>query len=476
MNTNTTQEGSAADELILPTSQTTESGDEQGSITIDEDISEQEEQGNEGGRNTENIPTNTGPTVGICTDDNLRLLMELAQAAGEEAARQTTEMTKVDTVPGTALPRVPITFTDQRHQAQVTIYPEEPKNSERNQISVRNNLIPGPEQEQPLNYAVQRVIQESFNQVTSVTSSSKEQGDEALGKEDGIRKAAPPNMRTRRVRPYPDIVQKVMTESHIGRSVTDKGPAMSQTPRTDVSLLQQQLNTGPSVLGPNPIPMMRVPESEQATQRVITLPVAGHSKVTTITKVRNPAIGKTFAQYLGEIHRTLLDVNPTSTQRPVCQWIHAAVDTRESNKITCIALLDGSNVWEDAISDTLFRRLGLDIHFDLDPPLKPYHTEVHGPRSTHIRVMGRLRTNVFFQLGTCEIRLHTRPLVIEGLSCSAILGESFRNGNRIEKAADNTFIVIQGHEVNLMKPPQWRGVPRITPSTQEWECTSNKIG
>jgi len=132
-------------------------------------------------------------------------------------------------------------------------------------------------------------------------------------------------------------------------------------------------------------------------------------------------------------------------------------------------MVDANNVWENVMSEELFHRLGFDEFYDLDPPTSPYAKKwrgerlVEGVKEPALRILGKLKVDVFLQLGDHEARMRTTPMVIEGLPCHFIFSERFFSTQHIHRVIGSGNLNIQRQEIPLIWTKNWKEVPNIPP-------------
>ena len=118
--------------------------------------------------------------------------------------------------------------------------------------------------------------------------------------------------------------------------------------------------------------------------------------------------------------------------------------------ITCSALIDSGNLWRNAISVGLLRKLGLS-----EADLRPAETSTiaTAKQGANLKVLGELKKAIYINIGGLQTRFKTRPVVIEDLSMAANISGPFLKRHGMDQIHSEDCLRINGHDVPLFSTP-----------------------
>ena len=116
------------------------------------------------------------------------------------------------------------------------------------------------------------------------------------------------------------------------------------------------------------------------------------------------------------------------------------------NKIPFLALVDSGNLWRNAVSESVAKKLG--FKREQLRPLEVTRIATAKPNAS-LRVLGELPHDVTLLLGTHQTPIRTKPIVIEGLSMDVNLSGPFLQNQKIDLLNTRRCLRWKGKEVGL---------------------------
>ncbi len=116
------------------------------------------------------------------------------------------------------------------------------------------------------------------------------------------------------------------------------------------------------------------------------------------------------------------------------------------NKIPFLALVDSGNLWRNAVSESVAKKLG----FRREDLRSLEVTRIAtAKQNATLKVLGELPHDVTLLLGTHQTPIRTKPIVIEGLSMDVNLSGPFLQNQRIDLLNTRGCLRWKGREVGL---------------------------